>query len=306
MFDERTIRLISSLCLILADMQQNCRSPFSCKKTLATFLILVIATSLLFYSNNYNPNHAYGHASPVSYSPSANSVITSGQNEPLPDNVSILFTERPEPKVSYIHVTNSKNERVDNNDFKIIGQNDREAAVTLDKNKISDGVYSVSWLVLSRDDGHITKGSYVFRVQSPQEQQSQQIGASAQQTNISNNNSLVEQATVDDVNVTLKVTPFYVGENSFNVTFTEISGEFSSNINNVILAFTNPEAGLGPIVATLNKTGEGKFAAQGSYLSQLGNWEIKVTAQRSGGYDLNHTFEAVVEEAPAADNAASP
>ena len=281
-------------------MPQIYSSLFSDKKTVEILLMLVIATNLLFYSNDYNTNYAYGHANPVSYLPSANSVINSGQDESLPDNVSILFSERPEPKVSYIHVTNSKNERVDNNDFKIIGQNDREASVTLDKNKIIDGVYSVSWLVLSRDDGHISKGSYVFRVQSPQEQQSQQMGASAQRANIKNN-SLVEQATVDNVNITLKVTPFYLGENSFNVTFTEKYGEFSSNINNVILAFTNPQAGLGPIVATLNKTGEGKFAAQGSYLSQLGNWEIRITAQRSGGYDLNHTFDAVVEEAPAAN-----
>ncbi|MFZ0696129.1 MAG: copper resistance protein CopC [Nitrososphaeraceae archaeon] len=286
-------------------MPQIYSSLFSDKKTVEILLMLVIATNLLFYSNDYNTNYAYGHANPVSYLPSANSVINSGQDESLPDNVSILFSERPEPKVSYIHVTNSKNERVDNNDFKIIGQNDREASVTLDKNKIIDGVYSVSWLVLSRDDGHISKGSYVFRVQSPQEQQSQQMGASAQRANIKNN-SLVEQATVDNVNITLKVTPFYLGENSFNVTFTEKSGEFSSNINNVILAFTNPQAGLGPIVATLNKTGEGKFAAQGSYLSQLGNWEIRITAQRSGGYDLNHTFDAVVEEAPAANITSSP
>jgi methionine-rich copper-binding protein CopC len=286
-------------------MPQIYSSLFSDKKTVEILLMLVIATNLLFYSNDYNTNYAYGHANPVSYSPSANSVINSGQDESLPDNVSILFSERPEPKVSYIHVTNSKNERVDNNDFKIIGQNDREASVTLDKNKIIDGVYSVSWLVLSRDDGHISKGSYVFRVQSPQEQQSQQMGASAQRANIKNN-SLVEQATVDNVNITLKVTPFYLGENSFNVTFTEKSGEFSSNINNVILAFTNPQAGLGPIVATLNKTGEGKFAAQGSYLSQLGNWEIRITAQRSGGYDLNHTFDAVVEEALTANITSSP
>jgi methionine-rich copper-binding protein CopC len=286
-------------------MPQIYSSLFSDKKTVEILLMLVIATNLLFYSNDYNTNYAYGHANPVLYSPSANSVINSGQDESLPDNVSILFSERPEPKVSYIHVTNSKNERVDNNDFKIIGQNDREASVTLDKNKIIDGVYSVSWLVLSRDDGHISKGSYVFRVQSHQEQQSQQIGASAQRANI-NNNSLVQQATVDNVNITLKVTPFYLGENSFNVTFTEKSGEFSSNINNVILAFTNPQAGLGPIVATLNKTGEGKFAAQGSYLSQLGNWEIRITAQRSGGYDLNHTFDAVVAEAPAANITSSP
>ena len=286
-------------------MPQIYSSLFSDKKTVEILLTLVIATNLLFYCNDYNTNYAYGHANPVSYSPSANSVINSGQDESLPDNVSILFSERPEPKVSYIHVTNSKNERVDNNDFKIIGQNDREASVTLDKNKIIDGVYSISWLVLSRDDGHISKGSYVFRVQSPQEQQSQQMGASAQRANI-NNNSLVEQATVDNVNITLKVTPFYLGENSFNVTFTEKSGEFSPNINNVILAFTNPQAGLGPIVATLNKTGEGKFAAQGSYLSQLGNWEIRITAQRSGGYDLNHTFDPVVELAPAINNTSSP
>jgi methionine-rich copper-binding protein CopC len=287
---------------ILVQLPQDCTSLFS-KRTLAILLMSVIVTSLLFYSNNYNTNHAYGHANPISYTPAANSVITR-QDGSLPSNVSILFSERPEPKASYIHVTNSENERVDNNDFKIIGQNDREASVTLDKNKILDGVYSISWLVLSRDDGHISKGSYVFRVQSPQEQQSQQIGAFTQRADI-NNNSLVEQAMVDNVNVTLTVTPFYVGENSFNVTFAEESGEFSSNINNVILAFTNPQAGLGPIVATLNKTGEGKFAGQGSYLSQIGNWEIKVTAQRSGGYDLNNAFEAVVEEAPVNNTSSS-
>ena len=285
-------------------MPQNCKSLPSNKAAFEILLILVLATNLLFYNADQYANYAYGHANPVSYSPSANSVITSGQDGSLPDDVTILFSERPEPKVSYIHVTNSKNERVDNNDFEITGQNDREASVTLAKNKILDGVYSVSWLVLSLDDGHISKGSYVFRVQSPQEQQSQQIGASTQQADISNN-SFVEQANVDDVNLTLKVTPFYVGENSFNVTFTEKSGEFSSNINNVVLAFTNQQAGLGPIVATLNKTGEGRFAAQGSYLSQIGNWEIKVTAQRSGGYDLNHTFEAVVK-APAVNNTSTP
>ena len=134
---------------------------------------------------------AYGHANPVSYSPSANAIITSQQqeNESLPDKVIILFSERPEPKVSYIHVTNSKNERVDNNDFKITGKNNREGTVTLDKSKLSNGVYSVSWLVLSRDDGHITKGSYVFSIQPPQQQQSQQGKISTGQQKKDNNNT---------------------------------------------------------------------------------------------------------------------
>jgi nitrogen fixation protein FixH len=209
-----------------------------------------------------------------------------------------LFSERPEPKVSYIHVTNSKNERVDN-DFKITGKNDREATVTLDTSKLSNGVYTVSWLVLSRDDGHITKGSYVFNIRSLQQQQSSQQGMilTGQQNN---GNIFSESSTVDNVNVTLKITPFYVGQNTFNVTLTDQSGTFPTNIRNVILSFTNQDVGIGPIVATLNKTGEGKFAAQGNYLSQPGNWDIKVTAQRSGAYDLNHTFESLAK-APSAN-----
>jgi methionine-rich copper-binding protein CopC/nitrogen fixation protein FixH len=263
---------------------------------------ILFFTALVASYTSYEINNAYGHANPVSYSPSANSVITNNENELLPEKVVILFSERPEPKVSYMHVTNSKNEMIDNNDFKITGQNDRQATVTLDKNKLSDGVYSVSWLVLSRDDGHISKGSYIFRIQSPQ-QQSQQIGASAQQNN--NNSFFVEQALVDTINMTLKITPFYVGENNFNVTLTDESGKFPSNVNNVILAFTNQQVGLGPIVANLNKTGDGRFVADGSYLSQEGKWEIKVTAQRSGAYDLNHTFEAVTKT-PTDSNILSP
>lgn len=259
-------------------------------------VIIIVATTVTFYSSP-----AYGHANPVSYSPSANAVIISQQqeNESLPDKVVILFSERPEPKVSYIHVTNSKNERVDNNDFKITGKNDREATVTLDTSKLSNGVYTISWLVLSRDDGHITKGSYVFNIQSLQQQQSSQQGMilTGQQNN---GNIFSESSTVDNVNVTLKITPFYVGQNTFNVTLTDQSGTFPTNIRNVILSFTNQDVGIGPIVATLNKTGEGKFAAQGNYLSQPGNWDIKVTAQRSGAYDLNHTFESLAK-APSAN-----
>jgi hypothetical protein len=182
--------------------------------------------------------------------------------------------------------------RVDNNDFKITGKNDREATVTLYKSKLSEGVYSVSWLVLSRDDGHITKGTYVFNIQSTQQQsqQQQEIISTGQQKN-DNMNIFSQHAIVDNVNLTLKITPFNVGQNTFNVTITDQSGIFATNIRNVILSFTNQEARLGPIVANLNKTAEGKFAAQGSYLSQPGNWDIKITAQRIGAYDLNHTFE---------------
>ena len=82
----------------------------------------------------------------------------------FPANVTIIFSERPDPKVSYIHITDSEGNRIDDGDFEITGENDRQATVLLDKNKVNDGVYSISWLTLSKDDGHISKGTYVVGV----------------------------------------------------------------------------------------------------------------------------------------------
>ncbi|MFZ0221829.1 MAG: hypothetical protein WAM42_09070, partial [Candidatus Nitrosopolaris sp.] len=64
------------------------------------------------------PNYAYAHALPVIENPSANSIILKGT--PLPSKLTIDFSERPSPTVSSIEVLNSKNEPVNNGDFKII------------------------------------------------------------------------------------------------------------------------------------------------------------------------------------------
>src|SRR3712207_7660707 len=93
------------------NMHQNYSSSFLLtRNTLAGILIIFLIATLLL------ENNAYGHANPISYSPAANSIIQQVNEQSLPSKVTILFSERPEPKVSYIHVTNSKNERVDNND----------------------------------------------------------------------------------------------------------------------------------------------------------------------------------------------
>jgi putative copper export protein/methionine-rich copper-binding protein CopC len=105
---------------------------------------------------------AYGHAIPSTYSIEPNSILN---RESAPSQLVISFSERPDPKISYIHVVNSENERIDNDDFTITGLNGRQATVTLDKTKLEeDGVYTVSWRAMSLDDGHIAQGSYVFGV----------------------------------------------------------------------------------------------------------------------------------------------
>jgi hypothetical protein len=86
--------------------------------------------------------------------------------------------------------------------------------------------------VLSRDDGHITKGSYVFNIQPPQSQQSQkEIISTSQKAN-----ALSESSVIDNINLTLIITPFYVGQNTFNVTLTNESGTSPFNLRNVILS----------------------------------------------------------------------
>jgi copper transport protein len=105
---------------------------------------------------------AYGHAVPSTYSIEPNSIL---QMDSIPSELVITFTERPDPQISYIRVTNSQNERIDNDDFTISDSNPRQATVTLDETKLEeDGVYTVSWRALSLDDGHIAQGSYVFGV----------------------------------------------------------------------------------------------------------------------------------------------
>jgi copper transport protein len=105
---------------------------------------------------------AYGHAIPSTYSIEPNSILN---RESAPSQLVISFSERPDPEISYIHVVNSENERIDNDDFTITGLNGRQATVTLDKTRLEeDGVYTVSWRAMSLDDGHIAQGSYVFGV----------------------------------------------------------------------------------------------------------------------------------------------
>jgi copper transport protein len=106
-----------------------------------------------------------------------------------------------------------------------------------------------------------------------------------------------EQVMVSGVDITLEITPFHAGFNTFTITMSDAAtGSPPQNINAVYLRFTNQEARIGPIVTTLNSTGEssGRYSAVGGYMSQTGNWEIDLIVQRIGAYDLNHSFDAAL------------
>ncbi|MGE5635158.1 MAG: copper resistance CopC/CopD family protein [Deltaproteobacteria bacterium] len=145
-------------------MQKN--NPKNINYTCIIF-IFILSCSLLFLlltsisDSSFLWNKAYAHSLPVSQTPAHDSIL---KKEELPSKVIIDFSERPVPGISTIQVLNEKNERVDNGNFVIIGNHDREAMTTLDTKKLTDGVYTVSWMTQSADDGHIAKGSYVFGI----------------------------------------------------------------------------------------------------------------------------------------------
>ena len=62
---------------------------------------------------------------------------------------------------------------------------------------------------------------------------------------------------------------------------------------------------MGPIVANLQKTGPGVFSVTGAYISQPGEWDIALAAQRVQDLDLNYEFTAKVTNAPSVSNGGS-
>ena len=246
-------------------------------------LLYVVGTGLSFIP-------VYGHANPITYNPSPNKIFDSPQS--LPDKVTITFTERPELKASSIKVINSNNERIDGNDLKI-ADSDKTLSVSIDKSKITPGIYTVNWETLSKDDGHITKGSYVFTVNDKIAQQSQN---SQIKSNISSFTGYSKNfMTADNIVLKFNMIPFNVGQNNFTLGVSHTNGTAVENIRNVFLEFNNPEKNLGPIVETMDKVGAGNYSKSGSFISQEGNWQIKITVQRIGEYDINQKLDVQVK-----------
>ena len=246
-------------------------------------LLYVVGTGMSFFP-------VYGHANPVTYDPSPNKVFDSSQS--LPDKVTITFSEKPEVKASSIKVLNSNNERIDNNDLKIT-DSDRTLSVSIDKSKITPGIYTVNWAALSKDDGHITKGSYVFSFDNKNTQQAQnsQIMSNANSSTSYSKNF----TTADNVVLKFNMIPFSVGQNNFTLGISHVNGTAVENIRNVFLEFNNPEKNLGPIAEIMDKVGAGNYSKSGSFISQEGNWQIKITVQRIGEYDINQKLDIQVK-----------
>ena len=250
----------------------------------STIVIFFAIFCLIGTSISFAP--VYGHASPITFDPKPNQIINSKQS--LPNDVTVTYTESPEPRASSLKVMGPNNERIDNNDLKVL-ESSKSLSISLDKSKVIPGTYTVNWLVLSKADGHITKGSYVFSLSESGQNQTQNQQPSA---NVPTPYS--KNVTADNVVLSFEISPFRVGQNTFNIQVSYLNGTAVENIMDVFLEFNNPAKNLGPIVDVMDKMESGKYTSTGSFLSQEGNWEIKITAQRTGEYDINQLLNVNV------------
>lgn len=85
-------------------------------------------------------------------------------NQTAPTQVRCWFTEELDDKQSTLSVTDSNNQRVDNNDGKVDLNDKEHKQVFATLKTLPQGVYKVSWKVVTPDDNATTEGEWSFGV----------------------------------------------------------------------------------------------------------------------------------------------
>jgi len=99
----------------------------------------------------------FAHATPIMYEPQSMSLL-----EIAPNVVRIHFSERIEPTASDIAVLGPDGTRVSIGSAAVERSDSRFFSVGM--NNAGQGTYTVTWQVVSADDGHFTKGAFTFSV----------------------------------------------------------------------------------------------------------------------------------------------
>ncbi len=125
---------------------------------LTALLALMGAAVLVFYAAD--PGTASAHGDLARSDPPPNSVL-----QDAPERVTVWFTEPVEPALSELRVFDSRGFRVDAGTT-LFDRND-ETAASVGVEPLPDGIYTVAWRNVSKVDGHLVRGSFLFSVGVP-------------------------------------------------------------------------------------------------------------------------------------------
>ncbi len=116
--------------------------------------------SLLLFSIFYflfSSASASAHATPITYQPDTSTVLTQ-----TPDRVRIQFSEHIESEASQIIVLGPDGKSANTGNATLDPTDPRSYQIGI--RNAGTGTYTVTWQVVSADDGHFTKGAFVFSV----------------------------------------------------------------------------------------------------------------------------------------------
>jgi len=121
----------------------------------AAVVVLLAGVSLLLLSSGASAHALLRSSVPAS----------GAQLDRAPDAVTLVFTEDPEPSLSVIHVLDVSGASFEKGRPQPV-PGDR-AALRAAVRELPKGVFTVTWRVVSRVDGHVTAGSFAFGVGVP-------------------------------------------------------------------------------------------------------------------------------------------
>ena len=103
--------------------------------------------------------------------------------------------------------------------------------------------------------------------------------------------------------MTIAVRPNQAGDNQLEVAVADANGLPVADAQRVQLTLTMLDMVMGQREVNLQNAGQGRYVAQGSYLSMTGNWQADVAVRRAGS-DEQASFNLRVGQAPGANRPA--
>ena len=123
------------------------------------FLRLLAAAVLLLAAGAVFPAAAAAHAALESSDPAAGAELATS-----PARILLTFGEKPDPKLSLVKVVDSAGAFVPGaSPVRPVPGNDLQLQVELSQ-PLPKGVYTVNWLGVSAEDGHVESGDFAFGV----------------------------------------------------------------------------------------------------------------------------------------------
>ncbi len=99
------------------------------------------------------------------------------------------------------------------------------------------------------------------------------------------------RASVDGVDLTLRVAPGHIGNNAFEVAVDDPRPNAANAATKMLLRFSSLDMDMGTLEAVAKPVDAQSYVAQGSYISMDGRWQIEVILRRAGFEDVRHIFE---------------